>query len=183
MSAETSPAEPVIAMIAARARNGVIGRDGTLPWRLPEDLRFFKRVTMGKPVLMGRRTWQSIGRPLPGRTNIVVSRDPAFRAPGAVLASDLAAGLAAARAAAREAGAAEIMVIGGAALYAALLPQAGRLYLTEIDAEIEGDTRFPEVPAAEWRRVSSEPGEAAGSAPFPYRFEVWERVAPPAEPI
>ena len=126
----------------ARARNGVIGRDGTLPWRLKSDLANFRAVTMGKPVIMGRKTWDSLPKkPLPGRKNIVLSRDRDFRAEGAWSFSDFPAALAAARAMAAADGADEVSVIGGAALYALALPLADRLYLTEVDCAPQGDAR------------------------------------------
>jgi dihydrofolate reductase len=130
-----------LALIAARARNGVIGLDNRMPWHLPEDLAYFKRVTLGKPVVMGRKTFESIGRPLPGRLNIVVTRNPDWQAAGVQVAHSLDAALALAAAAAPE----EIMLIGGAELYRQALPQADVLYLTEIDAEFAGDAFFPEV--------------------------------------
>ncbi|HEY5790823.1 MAG TPA: dihydrofolate reductase, partial [Gammaproteobacteria bacterium] len=126
-----------LALIAALDRNRLIGRDNALPWHLPADLQHFKRLTLGKPVLMGRRTWESLGRPLPGRHNIVLSRDPAFRAEGATVVGSLDAALEAAG------DAAEAMVIGGAAFYATMLPRARRLYLTEVDGEFDGDAWFP----------------------------------------
>ena len=138
---------PPLALIAARARNGVIGLDNRMPWHLPEDLAYFKRVTLGKPVVMGRKTFESIGRPLPGRLNIVVTRNPDWQAAGVQVAHSLDAALALAAAAAPE----EIMLIGGAELYRQALPQADVLYLTEIDAEFAGDAFFPEVDLARWR--------------------------------
>jgi len=132
-----------LAMVAARGRNGVIGREGDLPWRLPSDLQRFKATTMGKPVLMGRRTWESLPKALPGRPNLVVSRDPAFRPKGAWAFSSLPAALAAGEAMARAMGAGEVSLIGGGVLYAALIEAADRLYLTEVDAEPAGDARFP----------------------------------------
>lgn len=146
---------PPLALIAARARNGVIGLDNRMPWHLPEDLAYFKRVTLGKPVVMGRKTFESIGRPLPGRLNIVVTRNPGWQAAGVQVAHSLDAALALAAAAAPE----EIMLIGGAELYRQALPQADVLYLTEIDAEFAGDAFFPEVDLARWRIDREEAGE------------------------
>jgi dihydrofolate reductase len=124
-------------LVVARARNGVIGRDNRLPWRLPADLAYFKRVTMGHPVIMGRRTWESIGRPLPGRRNIVVSRDPAYVAPGATVVGSLDEAW-------RAAGDVdEACVIGGTSLFAEALPVADRIHLTEVEADVAGDTYFP----------------------------------------
>ncbi len=128
---------PQIVVIAAVARNGVIGRDNTLPWRLKADLAHFKRTTLGHPVIMGRKTWESLGRPLPGRTNIVVSRKSGWRAEGAQIVESLDAAIAACE------GAERIFVIGGAQLYALALPMADRLILTEIQADVDGDARFP----------------------------------------
>lgn len=145
-----------IAIIVAMAENGVIGRDNGLPWHLPEDLKHFRRLTLGKPVLMGRRTFESIGRPLPGRTNIVLSRQAGFRADGVLLAADLDSALALAEAQARADGVDELMVIGGAALYAEALPRADRLYLTRVHAAVAGDARFPEPDWAQWQRLSAE---------------------------
>ncbi|MCG9098967.1 dihydrofolate reductase [Laribacter hongkongensis] len=146
---------PPLALIAARARNGVIGLDNRMPWHLPEDLAYFKRVTLGKPVVMGRKTFESIGRPLPGRLNIVVTRNPDWQAAGVQVAHSLDAALALAAAAAPE----EIMLIGGAELYRQALPQADVLYLTEIDAEFAGDAFFPEVDLARWRIDREEAGQ------------------------
>jgi len=140
-----------IALVVAVARNGVIGRAGGLAWRISDDLRHFRRVTLGKPVVMGRRTFDSIGKPLPGRANIVISRRSGSL-PGAVLARSLPEALAEAEAAARRLGAEETCVIGGGEIYRAALPVAGRIYLTEVDAEPEGDTHFPAIDEAEWVR-------------------------------
>jgi dihydrofolate reductase len=160
-----------LSLVAAIARNRVIGIGGRLPWHLPEDLRRFKRLTMGAPVIMGRRTHESIGRPLPGRRNIVVTRQATAHWPGCTVAPSLAAALALA------ADAPEAFVIGGAALYAEALPHANRLYLTLIDAAYDGDTRFPEFEAAAWREVSREPG--IGASGLPYSFVTYERRARP----
>lgn len=140
----------MLALIAAVAENGVIGARGALPWRLPDELAHFRRTTLGKPVLMGRRTFVSLGRPLPGRANVVLSRDPAFAAPGCEVARDLASALA------LHAAAAEQIVIGGAALYVEALPRAARIYLTRIHARPEGDVHFPALDPAEWRESTLE---------------------------
>jgi dihydrofolate reductase len=133
-----------LSLIAARGRNGVIGRAGALPWRLSSDMKRFRARTMGKPVIMGRKTWESFpARPLPGRKNIVLTRDAAFRAEGGWTFSDLDAALAAAKAMAQADGEREICVLGGADLYQQTLPLADRLYLTEVDAAPEGDAFFP----------------------------------------
>jgi dihydrofolate reductase len=140
-----------LTLIVAMARNRVIGRVNTLPWHLPSELQFFKRVTMGKPIIMGRKTHESIGRALPGRRNIVVSRNPDFRAAAdCIVVNSLDAALDTARSISS---ANEIMLIGGAELYRQALAKADRIYLTRVEAEIEGDTFFPELPAEQWREV------------------------------
>ena len=138
-----------IALIAALGRNGVIGRDGGLPWRLPDDLRYFKRLTLGRPLLLGRKTYESIGRPLPRRVNIVLTRDRDYQAPGCLVVHSVAAALLAAG------DAAELLVGGGAGVYARFLPLACVLYLTEVDAAPAGDTFFPPFDQAAWRQLSS----------------------------
>jgi dihydrofolate reductase len=158
----------ILSFVVAMARNRVIGKDNGLPWRLPADLRHFKVITMGKPIIMGRKTFDSIGRPLPGRTNIVVTRDPAYQAEGCVVAHSIEAALAAAGEAE------EVMIIGGADFYRQLLPRADRIYLTRIDAEIEGDTWFPELDAAQWRERSREDHVPDADNPYPYSFIVLE---------
>lgn len=160
---------PRVTLIVAVARNGVIGRNGKLPWRLPEDLAFFKRTTMGSPIIMGRRTWESIGRPLPGRRNIVVSRSNEFTAPGAEVAADLDAALALC------AGTAEAFVIGGAQLYAVALPRAQRLVITEIDADFEGDTYWPSIDKAQWQETSREHQPPSRQRAFALDFVTYER--------
>lgn len=160
----------IISLIAAIDRNRAIGKDGAMPWHLPADLKFFKRATMGKPVIMGRRTYDAIGRPLPGRLNIVVTRDPAWRADGVYVAHSLEDAM---RAAAEYE---EVMIIGGAGLYTQTLPEADRLYLTEIEGEFEADTYFPEFDRAEWREIASERREADDKNPYACRFVTLERV-------
>lgn len=144
---------PRLALIVATARNGAIGRDGALPWHLPEDLQHFKRLTLGKPIVMGRLTWESIGRPLPGRTNIVISRSPDYDAPGAEVVPSLDAALT--RAAAIAGADGEVMVIGGAQIYRAALPRVERVYRTRVDIDVAGDAFFPELDPAEWRLLES----------------------------
>jgi len=141
---------PRVTLILARARNGVIGASGGLPWRLPEDLAFFKRTTMGHPIVMGRKTWESIGRPLPGRRSIIVTRDRSFAAAGAEVVHSLDEAIQ------RCADTEEIFVIGGAQLYAEALGRADRLLLTEIDADFEGDTFMPAAAAECWNEASRE---------------------------
>ncbi|QFU02602.1 Dihydrofolate reductase [Halomonas sp. THAF5a] len=163
-----------IAMIAAMDRNRVIGVDNQLPWYLPEDLKFFKRMTQAKPLVMGRKTYQSIGRPLPGRLNIVVTRDPDFQAEGVRVCHDLAAALRLADQQATIDGVEEIMVMGGAEIYAQALPFASRLYLTEVEIEVEGDARFPAIDPAEWEPVQRVAGTPAEGQPD-YQFVQYQR--------
>ncbi|WP_444892206.1 dihydrofolate reductase [Microbulbifer sp. TRSA001] len=134
-----------IALIAAVARNGAIGKDNELPWRISGDLQFFKRTTMGKPVVMGRKTFESIGRPLPGRVNIVITRNTDWVADGVEVVQSLDKALSLAQDSAKDSGASEVMVIGGAQIYRQALPLATRLYITEVDAKIDGDAFFPDI--------------------------------------
>ncbi|GAB6068372.1 type 3 dihydrofolate reductase [Methylothermus subterraneus] len=161
--------KPLVVLIAAVARNGVIGQGGRLPWHLPEDLRRFRQITWGKSILMGRRTFESIGRPLPGRHNIVVSRTAGFKAPGCTLVRSLEEALTAVRGE-------ELMVIGGASLYAALLPVAYRIHLTQVHADYPGDTFFPEWPPI-FHEVYRLERRSEGF-PHPYSFVLLERVQP-----
>ncbi|MBB3190949.1 dihydrofolate reductase [Halomonas cerina] len=163
-----------VAMIAAMARNRVIGVDGQLPWYLPEDLTFFKRMTQAKPLVMGRRTHESIGRPLPGRLNIVVTRDPDFQAEGVRVCHDLESALRLADQQATIDGVEEIMVMGGGEIYTQALPFASRLYLTEVEVEVAGDAHFPEVDPAEWEEVQRVPGTPAEGQPA-YSFVQYRR--------
>lgn len=170
----STPAGVQIALIAAMDRNGLIGRDNTMPWHLSADLKHFRAVTWGKPIVMGRKTFQSLGRALPGRTNILVSRDPAFHAEGVVVADSLDEALARAAEVAGPEG--EVMGIGGANLYAQLLPLATRLYLTRIDAEYQGDAWFPPIDPTDWREVAREAHPAGeGGEPPGYAFVEWVR--------
>ncbi|AMC99632.1 dihydrofolate reductase [Halomonas chromatireducens] len=163
-----------VAMIAGLSRNRVIGVENQLPWYLPEDLRFFKRMTQAKPLVMGRKTFESIGRPLPGRINIVVTRDSTFRHDGVRVCHDLASALALADQQATIDGSEEIMVMGGGEIYAQALPFASRLYLTEVDVEVEGDARFPELDDSQWEEVQRVPGEPADGQPD-YSFVEYRR--------
>jgi dihydrofolate reductase len=156
-----------LSLIAAMANQRVIGRDNTLPWRLPEDLQHFKRTTLGKPVIMGRKTWESLGRPLPGRRNIVVSRNPDYLPVGGELVSSLEAAMAA------TADVEEAFVIGGADLYRQALPLAQRIYLTEIAGDYAGDAHFPEFAAADWREVSREAHTSSDG--IAYAFVLYQR--------
>jgi len=160
----------------ARARNGVIGRDGGLPWRLKSDLAIFRAVTMGKPVIMGRKTWESLPKkPLVGRTNIVLSRDGSFEPKGAVVCEDFAEAVAIAREQAAEDGAREVCVIGGASLFELALPKAGRVYLTDVDAEIDGDVTLPPLDEGRWREVSAKAYPASEDDDYPFTIRVLER--------
>lgn len=145
-----------IVLVAAIGDNSVIGRDGQLPWRLKSDLQHFRKVTMNRPVVMGRKTYESIGKPLPGRTNIVLTRDLALVVRGAVLATSLDAALSFARSDAAKRGVDEIMVIGGSDIFSAMMPMADRLEITHIHASPEGDTLFPPIDEAVWQQVSRE---------------------------
>ena len=160
-----------LALIAAMAGNRVIGRANQLPWRLSADLRHFKALTMGKPVIMGRNTYESIGKPLPGRSNIVVTRDARYRAPGCQVVHSLEQALQAA------AGHAEVLVIGGAELYRQTLQRADRLYLTLVKAEVQGDVLFPELDWSRWRELQRESHRADASNEYDYDFVVLERIS------
>lgn len=164
----------IVAMIAAVSSNRVIGHRNQLPWRLPADLRYFKRTTLGKPLLMGRRTFESIGRPLPGRHNIVLSR----RRDLAIAGADVVSTPEAAVRLARADGARELMVIGGEEVYRQLLGQAQRLYLTEVHAAFEGDAFFPEFDRRGWREVFREDHDRSAEAAWNYSFVVLERALP-----
>jgi dihydrofolate reductase len=159
-----------ITIVAAMARNRAIGRDGQLPWHLPRELRHFKETTMGKAIVMGRRTWLSIGRALPGRQNIVLSRDPTFRAEGCDVAPSLAEALALARSG-------EVMVIGGGRLYAEALEHADRMVLTLVDCAPEADTWFPAWPASQWRETLVRTEQPDERNPCAYRVVELTRLA------
>jgi dihydrofolate reductase len=163
-------------LVVAVARNGVIGRDNQLPWRLPDDLAYFKRVTMGHPIVMGRRTHESIGHALPGRLNIVVSRNPGFRAPGCVVVRSLDEAWKAA------ADAQEVCVIGGTSLFRESLPLADRIHLTEVQADVEGDTFFPAFDRSQWTEREVERHPSDGRNAYPFRILVLERKPPRAAP-
>jgi dihydrofolate reductase len=158
------------------SRNRVIGRGNGLPWRLPKDLQFFMTTTMGHPVIMGRRTFESMKAPLPGRTNIVVTRDSGYRREGIRVASDLEAALATARRQCLADGGDEAFVAGGAEIYRLALRVATRLYVTEVDAEVEGDTFFPEFDWGAWRRLSCDQFPADASHAYRFSISVFERA-------
>jgi dihydrofolate reductase len=160
-----------LSLIVAAAENGVIGRDGALPWRLPDDLKRFKQLTLGHPIVMGRKTWESIGRPLPGRLNIVVTRQHGYAADGCRVVASLQDALAVAR----EAGTGQAFVIGGADLYNLALPLADCIHLTRVLAEVEGDTRLPNIPWPEFERVDAESHVADERHEHAFVFETWRR--------
>ena len=160
----------MISIIVAASENGVIGAGGELPWKLSDDLQRFKAVTMGKPIVMGRKTWESIGRPLPGRQNIVITRQEGYEAAGCevVASPDDAIGVAG------EAG--EVMVIGGSEVYDLFLPVADRVYLTRVHASVAGDAFFASLDEGDWQLVSDEPHAADERNQFPFSFRLYERT-------
>ncbi|MBB5040887.1 dihydrofolate reductase [Shinella fusca] len=164
-----------IVLVVAVAQNGVIGRDGDLPWRLPSDLKRFKQLTLGKPVVMGRKTWDSIGRPLPGRPNVVVTRDASFAAPGATVVSSLDEGLAVAQREAEALGVDEICVIGGGQIYAQVFDRADILHVTRVAADVAGDTRFPAIDPAVFEKVADEPIPQGEKDSHAMHFATWRR--------
>jgi len=164
-----------IVLIAAFAQNRVVGINNTLPWHLPEDLKYFKRTTSGKAIIMGRKTYDSIGRPLPNRTNIVISRNSDFQADGVRVVASLEAAIELAKEVNFINDVKEVMVIGGASIYEAALPMADRLYLTHVHAEIEGDAYFPEVNFKQWLEVSREDYQASDKNPYDYSFVVYDK--------
>lgn len=165
------PATPRISVIAALARNGVIGIDNRLPWRLPEDLAHFKALTLGHPVLMGRKTFESLGRPLPGRTNVVITRNHDYRPEGCLVADSIPAAIALCR------DADEVFFIGGAELYAQAIPLADRLYLTEVAIDAEGDARFPGYDRAAFSEIARTPQRGSKGDALAFDFVVYARSA------
>lgn len=165
-----------ISLIVAVAENGVIGRGGQLPWRMPSDLKTFRRLTMGKPIVMGRKTFQSIGKALDGRDNIVVTRDPSFAAPGVSAVDNLADALTLARGLARTKGVDEVMVIGGAEIFSAALPRADRIYWTEVHGRPDGDVTFARPPAEAWREMSRETIPRGEKDEFAATLTILERL-------
>ena len=158
-----------VSLVVAASTNNVIGRDGGLPWHLPDDLRHFKRITTGKPVIMGRRTYESIGRPLPDRHNIVMTRDSDYAAEGCDVVSSVGEALELAG------DADEVMVIGGGQVYRDFLPRADRIYMTRVQAEVQGDTLFPDIDRSAWRLVSSEHHAADEKHGHAFEMLVFER--------
>lgn len=164
-----------IALIAAFAQNLVVGIDNTLPWHLPEDLKYFKRTTSGKAIIMGRKTYDSIGRPLPNRTNIVVTRNTEFSADGIVVVNSLEAAIKHAESVNHINGVEEVMIIGGAAIYETALPMADRLYITHVHANVDGDAFFPKVNFENWNEVAREDFNKDESNPYDYSFTVYDK--------
>ncbi len=166
-----------VSLIVAMANNRVIGVGNQLPWHLPADLKHFKATTLGKPIVMGRKTWESIGRPLPGRKNIVISRQPEYVAEGAYVVPSLSAGLVLAREHALAEGLVEIVVIGGETIYRSALNEAQKIYLTEVDISLDGDAWFPELVDAQWRETARECYPVTSAEGLGYSFVTLERVS------
>lgn len=166
---EGTARRPRISLVVAMGKNRVIGAEGRIPWHLPNELKLFRRITMGHHIIMGRKTYESIGRLLPGRTTVIVTRQPGYAVPGAVVAHSIDEAIAGCREDD------EMMVIGGGELYRAILPRADRIYLTTVDAEPSGDTFMPHLDQKEWHVASSEAFPADDRHPYAYRFEVWDR--------
>jgi dihydrofolate reductase len=164
------------------SENGAIGRGNALPWRLKSDMQHFRAITMGKPVIMGRKTYLSIGKPLPGRTNIAVSRDQAFAVPGIIVAPSLDAAIAAARGDALRRQADAIIVAGGADIYAQAMPLAARLVITYIHAAVEGDAYFPTIDRRVWREIARDEHAAAAGDDAAFAFVTYERASPASAP-
>ena len=166
-----------LSMIVAVAENGVIGRNNSLPWYLPNDLKYFKQTTMGKPVIMGRKTYESIGKPLPGRTNIVITRQADYQPEGVKVVNSVEAAKELAESVCLIDGQDEAMIMGGAEIYALSLPSTDRLYLTEVHADVQGDAFFPEYDKSRWQEVAREDFAAEGPNPYSYSFVVYEAKA------
>lgn len=165
-----------LSIIVAVAKNLAIGKDNQLLWHIPEDLKYFKRVTMGKPLIMGRKTFESIGRPLPGRLNIVVTRQDKWESDGVKVARSINEAIALAKAQAEVDGVDEVMVIGGAEIYKSALAQASRIYLTKVDVEMEADTFFPTIDISQWTETSRESFTASDDNQFNYDFCVLDKI-------
>lgn len=164
------------ALIVAVAENGVIGIDNKMPWHIPADLKYFKRITMGKPLLMGRKTFESLGKPLPGRPHIVISRDQDFQFPGIEVKHSIKEGFDLAKTTAESMGLEEFMLIGGANVYQQLLPKVDRMYLTQVHASYEGDAFFPAYDSQQWREQSREDIKPEQNTPG-YSFLVLDRIS------
>lgn len=165
-----------LALIVAMAQNRVIGVNNKLPWYLPHDLKYFKAITMGKPIIMGRKTYDSIGKPLPGRTNIIITRDHNYSAEGCSVVHSLDQALTLAESVALIDGQEEVVVIGGEQIYRLSLPKTDRLYLTQVHADIQGDACFPELVLSDWQEVHREDFPAEGPNPYNYSFITYDRV-------
>jgi len=161
-----------LSMVVAAANNNVIGKDNQLVWTLPNDMKFFKNITWGMPVLMGRKTFEALGKPLPGRKNFVITRNNDWQADGVVTVSSLGD----AKLLVKEMDVKEIMIIGGGEIYKMLLPDTNRVYLTRVDAEPEGDAHFPELSPSEWKLTSHDDHQADSKHAFNYSFQVWDRI-------
>ena len=171
-----SAGPPMISHNVAKAQNGVIGRDNSMPWRLPEDLKRFRAFTLGKPILMGRKTFESIGRPLEGRTNLVLTRDRSWFAPGVIVVHSVEEALTQASASD------ELVVIGGAEIYRLVLPFARRIYLTHVHADVQGDITFPEFDPTQWADVEYSSQPADDEHAYPVTFVTLERRNAPEVP-
>ena len=169
---------PKFSLIVAKSRNNVIGADGDLPWRLSSDLKFFKKTTIGKPVLMGRVTWESLPFPLPGRPNLVLTRDRYYTAKGAEVFRDPMDMIGRGYELAGSIGANEIMLIGGANLYTSLLKYCDRMYISHINVELSGDAYFPEFPAKDWHVVHQEQVLQSKSDQYSFEINIYERISP-----
>ena len=167
----------ILSMIVATADNNIIGKDNDMPWHLPADLAYFKKVTLGKPIIMGRKTFESIGRPLPGRRNIVISRDESYQAEGIDSVTSVEQALSLVDGSDGSEGAEEIMVIGGGAIYAHCLPKADRLYITHIKAAIDGDTQFPNYDDGSWKKTASDVRDSDEKNVHQLDFCVYEKIA------
>ncbi|RUM49828.1 MAG: type 3 dihydrofolate reductase [Marinomonas sp.] len=165
----------MLSLIVAMSSNRVIGVNNSLPWHLPNDLKYFKQATMGKPIVMGRNTFESIGKPLPGRRNIVISRNPDYQPEGVDVVSSLEAAIQLGEDICLVDGQEEVMIIGGAQIYSLALERADRLYITHVDAEIEGDAFFPEVNWENYEKIGEEAFAAEGPNPYDYRFSVYQK--------
>lgn len=165
-----------LSIIVAAARNGVIGKNNQLPWHLPQDLKYFRAMTTGKPVIMGRKTFESIGKPLPNRTNIVITRNTDWVHDGVLVANDLSQAVEKAKKVLMQQDNSELeaMIIGGAEIYKSALVIADRVYLTYIDRDVDGDARFPELPSAEWCLTQVQAGEEFASEP--HEFRIYDRL-------
>ena len=161
----------IISLIVAAATNNAIGKDGKLPWHLPNDMKHFKNITWGMPIVMGRKTFESLGKALPGRKNIVISRQPGWKADSVIIVKNIEDALFVVK----EADAREVMVIGGGEIYKTIFPKARRIYLTRIEAEPESDTFFPSIKPEEWHLMSQQDHEADAKNAYNYSFQVWER--------